>query len=96
MKYLYAKPNPAPASLNLCFVQHCYPVEGGWLSLAKSAIKLRHQLTGFDCGVACLLYAEKCGQGQVQPTYHFHSISENAPYTHRKAALPVLSILYSY
>lgn len=50
----------------LQWLDHCYPVEGGWLSLAKSAIKLRHQLTGFDCGVACLLYAEKCGQGQAR------------------------------
>ncbi len=57
---------PELLSQLVCFEQHCYPVEGGWLSLAKSAIKLRHQLTGFDCGVACLLYAEKCGQGQAR------------------------------
>ena len=48
------------------WLDYCYPVEGGWLALAKSAIKLRHQLTGFDCGVACLLYAEKCGQGMAR------------------------------
>ena len=34
-----------------------------WGELAVSAIKRRQQLTGFDCGVACLLYAEKCGMG---------------------------------
>jgi hypothetical protein len=50
----------------LLWLDHCCPVSCGWLSLAKSAIKLRHQLTGFDCGVACLLYAEKCGQGLVR------------------------------
>jgi hypothetical protein len=28
-----------------------------------SAIHVPHQTTGFDCGVACLLYAEKCAAG---------------------------------
>ena len=37
--------------------------EQSWGELAVSAIKRRQQLTGFDCGVACLLYAEKCGMG---------------------------------
>ena len=37
--------------------------EPSWGELAVSAIKRRQQLTGFDCGVACLLYAEKCGMG---------------------------------
>lgn len=41
----------------------CYPCEGtSWQKLACSAITVQHQFTGFDCGVACLLYAEKCGQ----------------------------------
>ena len=35
----------------------------GWGEMAVSAIKKRQQLTGFDCGVACLLYAEKLGLG---------------------------------
>ena len=37
--------------------------EQSWGELAISAIKRPQQLTGFDCGVACLLYAEKCGLG---------------------------------
>lgn len=39
------------------------PGDPTWGELAYSAIKKRQQLTGFDCGVACLLYAEKCGMG---------------------------------
>jgi hypothetical protein len=35
---------------------------GGWRSRTVSAITSQHQGNGFDCGVACLLYAEKCGQ----------------------------------
>ena len=33
-----------------------------WLTRVTSAITRQQQMTGFDCGVACLLYAEKCGQ----------------------------------
>lgn len=33
-----------------------------WYKSAVSAITSPHQKTSFDCGVACLLYAEKCGQ----------------------------------
>ncbi|DBA04765.1 TPA: hypothetical protein N0F65_004402 [Lagenidium giganteum] len=40
----------------------CYPAHGDWLSRTVSAITRTQQLSGFDCGVACLLYAEKCGQ----------------------------------
>lgn len=36
----------------------------GWRARTFSAITSQHQGNGFDCGVACLLYAEKCGQGQ--------------------------------
>jgi hypothetical protein len=45
----------------------CCPLPSGgtWLSVSSSAITSRHQYTSFDCGVACLLYAEKCGLGQV-------------------------------
>ncbi|KAA0172696.1 hypothetical protein FNF27_05796 [Cafeteria roenbergensis] len=39
------------------------PVAGGWQSRSLPAIPHRHQHTGFDCGVACLLYAEKAAQG---------------------------------
>jgi len=35
-----------------------------WLAVTSSAITKQHQFTSFDCGVACLLYAEKCGLGQ--------------------------------
>ncbi|CAN0348689.1 unnamed protein product, partial [Hapterophycus canaliculatus] len=37
-----------------------------WASRAYSAITRQQQTTGFDCGVASLLYAEKCGQGQMR------------------------------
>lgn len=40
--------------------------DGGWAFRAYSAITRQQQTTGFDCGVAALLYAEKCGQGQMR------------------------------
>ena len=45
----------------------CCPLREGssWLSVGLSAITTQQQVTNFDCGVACLLYAEKCGQQQV-------------------------------
>jgi len=44
----------------------CCPLENGvsWLSTGVSAITNQQQFTPFDCGVACLLYAEKCAVGQ--------------------------------
>ena len=39
------------------------PTEGGWRARSRSAITWQQQGNGFDCGVACLLYAEKIGQG---------------------------------
>lgn len=42
------------------------PPHDGWASRAYSAITRQQQTTGFDCGVASLLYAEKCGQGQMR------------------------------
>jgi len=39
-----------------------------WLSVTTSAITTQHQYTSFDCGVACLLYAEKCGLGEDKET----------------------------
>eukprot|EP00903_Cladosiphon_okamuranus_P014510 g13459.t1 len=42
------------------------PPHEGWASRAYSAITRQQQTTGFDCGVASLLYAEKCGQGQMR------------------------------
>ncbi|KAG7401743.1 hypothetical protein PHYBOEH_011032 [Phytophthora boehmeriae] len=44
----------------------CYPQHKGWLARTVSAITHKQQLTGFDCGVACLLYADKCGRGQSE------------------------------
>lgn len=38
----------------------------GWASRTYSAITRQQQTTGFDCGVASLLYAEKCGQGEMR------------------------------
>ncbi len=37
-----------------------------WITIGNSAIVSPQQLTSYDCGVACLLYAEKCGQGEVR------------------------------
>jgi hypothetical protein len=37
--------------------------EGGWFERTFSAITRQHQETGFDCGVACLLYAELVARG---------------------------------
>ena len=34
-----------------------------WQQLAQSAITGQHQETGFDCGIACLLYAEQAAAG---------------------------------
>ena len=44
----------------------CSPLSDkkSWITVSISAITRQQQFTTFDCGVACLLYAEKCGQGQ--------------------------------
>ncbi|CAH0475532.1 unnamed protein product [Peronospora belbahrii] len=42
----------------------CYPQHKGWLNRTVSAITNKQQVSGFDCGVACLMYADKCGRGQ--------------------------------
>ncbi len=39
--------------------------DGCWINIGISVVTKAHQLTSYDCGVACLLYAEKCGKGQV-------------------------------
>ena len=46
----------------------CCPLPDGksWLTVGYSAITKQQQFTTYDCGVACLLYAEKCGQEQVK------------------------------
>ena len=48
-----------------------------WQSVARSAIPAQHQETGFDCGVACLLYAERAAAG-----WHSEDIRE---FTNQKA-----------
>eukprot|EP01031_Cornospumella_fuschlensis_P026733 gene26733-32304_t len=50
------------------WLNHCFPLPHGqsWLSQGGSAITSQQQLTTYDCGVACLLYAEKCGQGETK------------------------------
>lgn len=49
----------------------CAPLgqKKSWQEVGISAITTQQQFTNFDCGVACLLYAEKCGQGQVELRY---------------------------
>lgn len=36
-----------------------------WLANTVSVITHPQQVSGYDCGVACLLYALKCAQGQT-------------------------------
>lgn len=47
--------------------------EGGWRARTVSAITSQQQGNGFDCGVACLLYAEKCGQRQEREDIGLHT-----------------------
>jgi hypothetical protein len=42
--------------------------EGGWRACSISAITAAHQVNGFDCGPAVLLYAEKIGRGLTRQT----------------------------
>lgn len=52
----------------------------GWRGRTVAAITQQQQDNGFDCGVACLLYAEKCLQGyakeDIMATTDQHEISE--------------------
>lgn len=48
------------------WLEACYPQHRSWISRAVTAITAPQQVSGFDCGVACLLYADKCGQGQTR------------------------------
>jgi len=41
-------------------------VRKSWISLGTSMITSQQQFTNYDCGVACLLYAEKLAQGKVR------------------------------
>lgn len=53
------------------------PQGQGWKERSFSAVTSAHQDNGFDCGVACLLYAEKCGQGQEAATIRSHTDQES-------------------
>jgi hypothetical protein len=57
----------------------CFPLpdKESWLSKGSSAITSAHQLTNYDCGVACLLYAEKCGQGEVRTAIFYIPLPDN-------------------
>ena len=57
----------------------CCPLGGGisWLNVGISAITTQQQFTPFDCGVACLLYAEKCGQDQSSEDINLHTTQHN-------------------
>ncbi len=52
----------------------------GWRGRTVAAITQQQQDNGFDCGVACLLYAEKCLQGyekeDIMASTHQHEITE--------------------
>jgi hypothetical protein len=75
------KPSARRAGLNfrsvprgvITWLDVCHPLPKriSWQSLGVSAILKQQQVTAFDCGVACLLYAEKCGLGQVNEKYEY-------------------------
>jgi hypothetical protein len=50
----------------IAWLDSCYAFDQSWLSVSASAITSQQQFTTYDCGVACLLYAEKCGMKQVR------------------------------
>ena len=55
-----------PATL-IKWLDSRWPMEKkqSWLTVGTSVITTQQQYTTYDCGVACLLYAEKCAVGQV-------------------------------
>eukprot|EP01039_Chlorochromonas_danica_P004914 gene4914-5390_t len=61
------------------WLDYCYPLgqRQSWLSKGSSAITSVHQLTTYDCGVACLLYAEKCGQGESKEMINAETTQEH-------------------
>jgi hypothetical protein len=50
--------------LDICCPLKTSTKSDSWISRGVSAITTQQQFTPFDCGIACLLYAEKCGMGQ--------------------------------
>ncbi|KAG6611775.1 ubiquitin-1-specific protease [Phytophthora cinnamomi] len=61
----------------------CYPQHKCWMQRAVSAITSKQQVSGFDCGVACLLYADKCGRGHTGEEINAQ-IDQNAITSYRK------------
>jgi hypothetical protein len=55
------------------WLDFCCPLlsKKSWIKIGRSAIVNQQQINSFDCGVACLLYAEKCGQGEVIHDYKY-------------------------
>jgi hypothetical protein len=55
----------------ISWLDHVYPLANGvsWITIGESAITQQQQINSYDCGVACLLYAEKCGLGQVTSSW---------------------------
>lgn len=61
----------------------CYPQHKCWLKRTVSAITHKQQISGYDCGVACLLYADKCGRGKSSEEIN-DEIDQQAITTFRK------------
>jgi Ulp1 protease family, C-terminal catalytic domain len=55
----------------ITWLDTCCPLVNhmSWIDIGVSAITKPQQINSFDCGVACLLYAEMCGQGYVSGKY---------------------------
>ena len=60
--------------LNLCYP---LPKKKSWQALGISAITYQQQFTTFDCGVACLLYAEKAGLGHTREEINSQTSQED-------------------
>lgn len=59
-----------------------------WLAVGTSVITTQQQYTTYDCGVACLLYAEKCAIGQVSCPAPFNDINDKYN--------PICALVYTY
>lgn len=51
----------------------CPLPDGSWRGRSSSAITTRHQINGYDCGPAALLYAEKVASGLTAHTISAHT-----------------------
>jgi hypothetical protein len=80
-----AKGNHRPLSYRyvprevISWLDHCVPLpsQNSWITLATSAITSQQQDTSFDCGVACLLYAEMCGLGHSKERINVSTTQED-------------------